>query len=44
MEKFGIEIGAMDYGFDIDGIAGTDLLVKTKAVINMKALEIVFGP
>lgn len=42
IEKFGVELGAMDYGFDIDGIAGTDLLVKTKAIINMEKLEITF--
>lgn len=33
--KFSIEIGAVNYGFDLDEIIGLDLLQKVKAVINI---------
>src|SRR5690554_851119 len=32
--NFSVEIGAMNYGFDLDGIIGLDLLQKMKAIIN----------
>lgn len=35
-----IEIGAMDYGFDLEGIIGLDLLQQLKAVININKLTI----
>ncbi len=38
--KVEIEIGAMDYGFPIDGILGNDFLLAVGAIIDMKALEI----
>lgn len=37
---FDIEIGAMDYGFKIDGIIGMDLLTRIGAVIDLSRLEI----
>jgi len=37
---FEIEIGAMDYGFDIDGIIGVDFLRKVGAVLNLNNMEI----
>mgnify|MGYP000953349239 CR=1 FL=1 len=39
---FTIEIGAMDYGFDLDGIIGLDLLQQVKAIINLDKLIIEF--
>lgn len=40
VENFNIEIGAMDYGPDFDGIIGTDFLLQTKATIDFGRLEI----
>jgi len=33
--QFEIEIGAMNYGFDINGILGMDFLIKYRACINI---------
>lgn len=35
---FELEIGAMNYGFDLDGIIGLDLLQQLKVVINIDEL------
>ena len=40
MNDFDIEVGAMDYGFAIDGIIGTDFLLQVGAVIDLSRLEI----
>jgi hypothetical protein len=40
VSDFDIEIGAMDYGFAIDGIIGTDFLLQVGAVIDLARLEI----
>ncbi len=37
---FEIEIGAMEYGFDIEGIIGMDFLAQTGAIIDLAQLEI----
>jgi hypothetical protein len=39
-DNFGIEIGAVDYGFDIDGILGLDFLMQVKAIIDLDRLEL----
>jgi predicted aspartyl protease len=39
-EDFALEIGAMNYGFDLDGIIGLDLLQQLKAVINIDKLTL----
>jgi hypothetical protein len=39
---FDIEIGGVEYGFDINGILGTDFLLRAKAVIDLQALELMF--
>ena len=36
---FEIEVGAMDYGFKINGIIGMDFLIKGKFFINLAQLE-----
>ena len=41
VEKFEIEIGAMDYGFDMDGIIGLDFLTKVGALIDLDRKELV---
>ena len=40
VNDFQIEVGAMDYGFDIDGIIGMDFLIQVGAIIDLATLEI----
>lgn len=40
VDKFEIEVGAMDYGFDLDGIIGLDFLVAVGARIDLGELTI----
>ena len=40
VSDFVIEVGAMDYGLDLDGILGMDFLLQVGAVIDLAALEI----
>lgn len=42
-DNFTLEIGAMNYGFDLDGIVGLDLLQQVKAVINLDKLIIEYN-
>ncbi len=44
LPNFAIEVGGMDYGFDIFGILGMDFLTQSGAVINLKSKTIEFGP
>jgi len=44
VSDFEIEVGAMDYGFAIDGIIGTDFLLQVGAVIDLSRLEIRRAP
>lgn len=37
---FAIQIGAMDYGFPIQGLLGLDFLLRFKAVIHLGKMEI----
>ena len=37
---FEIEIGAMNYGFDMDGIIGLDFLTKVGALIDLNRMEL----
>ena len=39
-EDFAIEIGAMNYGYVLDGIIGLDLLQQLKAIINIDKLPL----
>jgi hypothetical protein len=43
LPNFEIEIGGMDYGFEINGILGTDFLISVGAIINLRELKIEFG-
>ena len=38
--RFQVEIGALDYGFDLDGIVGMDFLIQVGAVIDLAKLEV----
>ena len=40
INDFIIEVGAMDYGFEIDGIIGMDFLIQAGAVIDLNCLVI----
>ncbi|MBN1071324.1 hypothetical protein FDB55_09035 [Clostridium botulinum] len=40
VKNFKVEIGVMDYGFDIDGIIGIDFLKKINALIDLDKMEI----
>lgn len=40
MSEFLIQIGAMEYGFPIQGVLGMDFLLKTAPVIDLGELEI----
>ena len=37
-----IEVGGMDYGFEIDGILGMDFLTNVGAIINLRDMLIEF--
>ena len=41
VHNFDVNVGMMDYGFDIDAIIGLDFLVQVGAVIDLKQLEII---
>lgn len=43
VDNFKAEIGAMDYGFEIDGIIGIDFLSEIKAVIDLNKMIIRVG-
>ncbi|HEY53005.1 MAG TPA: hypothetical protein G4N94_06075 [Caldilineae bacterium] len=43
MHNYRIDVGGMDYGFEINGILGMDFLSVTKAVIDLAAMELRFG-
>ena len=43
LPQFEIEVGGMEYGFEINGILGMDFLVGTGALINSRAMEIEFA-
>lgn len=40
VNNFTIEVGAMDYGFPIDGILGMDFLTSVGAIIDLDMMEI----
>ncbi len=42
IRHFEVEVGGMDYGFDIQGILGMDFLITAGALINLKDLKIEF--
>lgn len=43
VNDFEVEIGVMDYGFDINGIVGMDFLNKVGAIINLYDMSISGG-
>lgn len=43
LPQFEIEVGGMDYGFDIQGILGMDFLRQARVVLNMADLSLDFA-
>ena len=43
LSNFDLEVGGMDYGFEINGILGMDFLMEAKAVINLHAMSLTFN-
>jgi hypothetical protein len=39
---FEIEVGGMDYGFEINGILGMDFLLRAGAILNLRELSLEF--
>jgi predicted aspartyl protease len=39
---FEVEVGGMDYGFEIQGILGMDILLQAGAIINLRDLSLEF--
>jgi hypothetical protein len=42
LPQFEIEVGGMDYGFDIQGILGMDFLRQSRVVLNVADLSLEF--
>ncbi len=40
LENFEIQVGAMRYGFPLEGIVGMDFLLATRAVLDLGTLEL----
>jgi len=43
IEDIEIEVGGMDYGFQINGILGMDFLLRAGATINLREMKIQFA-
>lgn len=43
LNNFKIEVGVMDYGFEINGILGMDFMKKVGAVINLDEMKVTKG-
>ena len=43
LDNFKIEVGVMDYGFEINGILGMDFMKSVGAVINLDKMEVANG-
>ncbi len=43
VNDFEIEVGGMNYGFDLDGILGMDFLTRAGAIINLRDLRLDFA-
>lgn len=40
LENFQVDVGDMDYGFEIDGIIGLDFLIESEAILDFKKLNL----
>ncbi|MCP4662725.1 MAG: clan AA aspartic protease [bacterium] len=39
VDDFEIQVGAMQYGFPLQGIVGMDFLLDTKAIVDLESLD-----
>lgn len=44
LAEFTIQVGGMDYGFDIKGILGMDFLAQSQAILNFGTFTMAFNP
>lgn len=44
LNQFQLEVGGMDYGFEINGILGMDALIQAGAILNLRQLELDISP
>ena len=44
VQDFSIQVGAMEYGFPIQGLLGTDFFVQARVVLDLGKLEIYTSP
>lgn len=44
LAEFIIQVGGMDYGFDIRGILGMDFLAQSQAILNFGTFTMAFNP
>lgn len=44
VSNFEIEVGGMDYGFEINGVLGMNVLRPTGAVLNLRKMTLSFDP
>ncbi len=42
LTNFELEVGGMDYGFEINGILGMDFLTEAKTIINLHTMSLTF--
>jgi predicted aspartyl protease len=42
LNQFQLEVGGMDYGFEINGILGMDALLQAGAILDLRQLELEF--
>lgn len=40
LSGFSVEVGSLDYGFELDGILGMDYLIRSRAIINFSCMEL----
>lgn len=40
---FEIELGGMDYGFEINGILGMDFLITARSIVNLHSMDLQFA-
>ncbi len=40
IQDVAVDIGVMEYGFDIDGIVGMDLLLRMKTLIDLNEMKL----
>ncbi|OAA87800.1 retropepsin-like aspartic protease [Clostridium ljungdahlii] len=43
LHNFKVEVGVMDYGFEINGILGMDFMKKVGAIINLDGMKVTKG-